>query len=87
MNILDRLLGRREGSARQAEARLQSVLLHDRVEISPGKLALLKEDLIDTISKHIAIDAQGVEISLSQDGEEGKITAHIPLAPHQERRR
>jgi len=54
--FIDRLLGRQTKSAYQAKERLKLVLVHDRTDLSPGLLETLKDDLIQTISRHIDID-------------------------------
>ncbi len=78
---LDRLLGRRPDSATQAKERLQLVLVHDRTDLTPAKLAELKDEIIEAISRHIEIDAQAVHIDISQEGREQRLIADIPLRP------
>ena len=56
-------LFRRKKSANSAKERLQLVLIHDRTDLSPAQLELLKDDLIATISRHIEIDPGGVRIN------------------------
>jgi len=81
MNVLDRLLGRKLGTSRDiAKQRLQLVLVHDRSQISPGMLEMLKDEIISVISKHIEIDKDGVHVTFSQEGRENKLVADIPLA-------
>lgn len=87
MNILDRLRGKRTGSASDAKERLQLVLIHDRVGLSPGKLEALKDELILVISKHVEIDQKAVEISLTRGRDQQRLVADIPLAPPRSRRR
>ena len=77
--LLDRIFGREPKSAHIAKERLKLVLVHDRTDVSPGVLALLKDDLIATISRHIEIDANGVKIEMAQDGRESRLIADIPL--------
>ena len=80
MNFLRKLLGRGEPSSSDvAKQRLQLVLVHDRAKISPGLLALIKDDIINVISRHIEIDRNGVEINFSQQGRESRLVADIPL--------
>lgn len=43
-SVLDRLFGREPKSAHLAKERLRLVLVHDRTDISPGVLELLKDD-------------------------------------------
>jgi cell division topological specificity factor len=77
--LLDRIFGREPKSAHLAKERLKLVLVHDRTDVSPGVLALLKDDLIATISRHIEIDPNGVKIEMTQDGRESRLIADIPL--------
>jgi cell division topological specificity factor len=87
MNFLDRVgLGRRR-SADSAKERLQLVLIHDRSGLSPGKLEALKDEIIDTISRHVEIDSAGVEINLTKEREQQRLVADIPLIPTNRRRR
>ena len=87
MVILDWLRGRDRRSAHQAKERLQLVLVHDRAGLSPGRLEALKDDLISAISRHVDIDKQAVEISLTRDRERQRLLADIPLAKARGRRR
>lgn len=66
-------------SANSAKERLQLVLIHDRTDLNPAQLELLKDDLIATISRHIEIDPSGVSINVAQDGREQRLVADIPL--------
>jgi cell division topological specificity factor len=84
--ILDRLLGRETKSAQLAKERLQLVLVHDRTDISPGVLELLKDDLIAAISRHIDIDPSAVRIEMAQEGREQRLIADIPLRSVRKRR-
>jgi cell division topological specificity factor len=86
MSFFDRFRGDRR-SAQTAKDRLQLVLVHDRADLPPGKLAALKDDLIATLSRHIEIDTRKVTISLTQDRHQQRLVADIPLAPTRARRR
>ncbi len=88
MRILNRLLGHRQPTAREiAKERLQLVLVHDRIMISPGLLELMKDELIDVISKYVDIDADSVRVSLSQGPNQGRLTVDIPVSGPLSRRR
>jgi cell division topological specificity factor len=81
MNLLNRLLGARPPSSRDvAKQRLQLVLVHDRSQISPGLLEILKDEIIAVISKHVEIDRAGVQVNFSQNDRESRLVADIPLA-------
>ena len=72
-------LFRRKRSANRAKERLQLVLIHDRTDLTPAELESLKDDLIDTISRHIDIDPAAVTINVAQDGRSQRLVADIPL--------
>jgi cell division topological specificity factor len=84
--FLDRVLGRETPSAKQAKERLKLVLVHDRIDLSPGVMELLKDELIEVISRHIEIDPQAVRIEMSQEGREQRLIADIPLKPMRRRK-
>jgi cell division topological specificity factor len=86
LSVLDRLLGREPKSAQMAKERLKLVLVHDRTDISPGVLEMLKDDLIAAISRHIDIDPSAVRIEMAQEGREQRLVADIPLRPVRKRK-
>jgi cell division topological specificity factor len=80
MGLIRRLFGRGEQrSSDVAKRRLQLVLVHDRANISPGLLAMIKDEIISVISRHIEIDRNGVQVNFSQQGRESRLVADIPL--------
>ncbi|MDI6769998.1 MAG: cell division topological specificity factor MinE [Anaerolineales bacterium] len=85
MNIIDRMIGRKK-SASSAKERLQLVLIHDRTDLTPAELEALKDDLIETISRHVEIDSAAVRISVAQDGRSQRLVADIPLRSATRRR-
>ncbi len=78
-NLLDRLFGRQTTSAQTAKERLQVVLIHDRTDISPAVMDVLKDEIIESISKHVEINREGVEVTLTQSQRENRLVANIPL--------
>jgi cell division topological specificity factor len=89
MGFLERLLGRRDESSSgvMAKERLRLVLAHDRAQISPALLDTLKDEIITVISRHVAIDAEGVEVTFSHTVRETRLVADIPLLTGRGRRK
>lgn len=80
MRFLNNLFRSRGTSSRQtARERLQLILVHDRAQISPQLLQTLKDEIISVISSHVAIDQDGVEVTLTQSRHESRLQADIPL--------
>ena len=86
-SFLDRLLGKDRNSANQAKERLKLVLIHDRTDLSPGQMELLKDELIAVISRYVEIDPDAVKIEVDQDGREQRLLADIPLKQPSRRRK
>lgn len=80
--FFDRLMGRGNsaGSARVAKERLQFVLVHDRLDLSPDKMQAMKDEIIEVISKYVRIDRGNVEIAIEQRKRDNWLVADIPLA-------
>ena len=66
-------------SAQSAKERLQLVLVHDSTDLTPAELESLKDDLLQTIARHIEIDPDAVQIGLEKDGRSQRLVADIPL--------
>jgi cell division topological specificity factor len=79
MDWMERLLGHKTNSARQAEERLRLVLINDRTDLSPAALEALKNELLEVISRYIEIDPASVRIEMNQEGREQRLLADIPL--------
>jgi len=79
MNVLNRFFGRKEASGNVAKNRLQLVLVHDRVNLSPGKMDQLKDELIQVISKYVEIDREHIDITLTREDNQNLLIANIPL--------
>jgi cell division topological specificity factor len=86
-SILDRIFGHDRKSANAAKERLKLVLIHDRTDLAPGMLESLKDDLIEVISRYVAIDPTAVRIDMEQDGRQQRLVADIPLQTAQRRRK
>lgn len=80
MSLINYLFGSRQPTSREvAKSRLQLVLVHDRVDLSPQKMQMLKDELISTISKYVEIDVEGMQVNLTQNGRQCRLTADIPI--------
>jgi cell division topological specificity factor len=87
MDFLKRLTGRAQPASKDvARDRLKLVLIHDRTDISPAIIELIKTEIIEVISRHVDIDRDGVEIALHQESTENRLVADIPLIKNMRRR-
>ena len=78
MSLLDRLLGRSEAppSGAVAKERLKFVLEYDRARLSPAQLAVIRDEIIAVISRHVDVADHEVDVKLEAGG---RLVAEIPL--------
>jgi len=63
--ILRRLLGDRP-SGQIAPKRMQFVLMHDRVDMTPDMLEAVKNDIIKVLSRYMEIDNRSIKVDLER---------------------
>ncbi|ADZ20301.1 cell division topological specificity factor [Clostridium acetobutylicum] len=73
----------RNSSKQVAKERLKLILIHDRADLSPELLDLIKGEILNVITKYVEIDNSDVEVKLTRtDIEEGNspaLIANIPI--------
>ncbi len=84
MNLFSRLFDQQE-SAQIAKERLQLVLAHDRMSIPPATLNALKDEIVEVISNHIAIDRANVDVQVTRGTEGNRLVMNIPVLGLRER--
>lgn len=83
MGLLD--LFKKKSSGDIARDRLKLLLVSDRANCSPDVMEMIKNDIIQVISKYMEIDAEGLDIQITQTESEGNngnvpaLYANIPI--------
>lgn len=83
MRLLD--LFRKKGSGEVAKDRLKLLLVSDRANCSPEMMEMIKNDIIEVISKYMDIDVQGLDIQITETESENSngtipaLFANIPI--------
>ncbi len=78
-------LGRKPSSKDVAKERLKLVLIHDRANVSPQFLEMVKGEIIKVIQNYMEIDEDSLDIQLTKTmSEEGEgvvpaLVANIPI--------
>jgi cell division topological specificity factor len=81
MSFLDNLFGRkRDNSGSIAKERLLTVLVHDRVKLTPDMMDAMQNEIIAVISKYVDIaDPDAIQVSLLRGEESDHLKADIPV--------
>jgi cell division topological specificity factor len=79
-----RILGSKEQSEEPktvAKQRLQFLLVHDRVHLSPGQMLELRRDLIEVLSRYVEVDDSSLDVELKQlpDSRKMALVSNIPV--------
>jgi cell division topological specificity factor len=83
MNLLN--LFKRQKTASTARDRLQLLLAHERSSIGQTDLvAILREEILAVISKHIQLDADKVQVKLDRDKNFSLLEIDVEIPLHSE---
>ena len=73
---------KKKDSGNIAKDRLKLLLVSDRTSCSADTMELIKNDIINVISKYMDVDRENIEIQISQSNKDGGVPAlfaNIPL--------
>lgn len=72
-----------------AKDRLKLILIHDRVDLSPEVLDMIKSDILKVLSNYVEIDSDYVEVAFTKtdEAESGSpaLVANIPIKKMKEK--
>jgi cell division topological specificity factor len=55
-----------KGSGHIARERMQFVLMHDRLDLTPDIMEALKNDILEVLGRYMEIDDQSIRVDLEQ---------------------
>ena len=90
---LFKLFNKSDNSKEIAKERLKLVLIHDRANVSPQFLEMIKGEIIGVISDYMEIEEDGLEIKLTRTKREDDnstvpaLVANIPIRKMKDNRK
>ena len=79
LELISKVFGRDQSSADVAKERLRLVLVHDRNDVSPQFLEMLKGELFTVISRYMEIDEESMEVNMQKGSNQVALVANIPV--------
>ena len=84
MGFMDKFFNKKRTSGDTAKDRLKLLLVSDRANCSPEIMEMIKNDILEVISKYMEIDKEGLDIQITQTEGEGHgsapaLMANIPI--------
>lgn len=80
ISFLDYFRSSKNETANVAKERLKIIVAHERAEQNqPNYLPQLKQELVDVISKYVAIDRDKISVQLDKEGDFSVLELNITL--------
>lgn len=81
-NFFDRIFGRSsapKNSGATAKQRLQFVLVHDRINLPPERMELMKQEILAVITRYVQVEGDSIEVELQKRDRTGILVAEVPF--------
>ncbi|MFM8297796.1 MAG: cell division topological specificity factor MinE [Microcystis aeruginosa] len=80
-DLIDKLLAWRGSgkSGDQAKKRLKLILAHDRADLSPELLDMMRQEILEVVGRYLDIDTEETELLLESDQRTTALIANFPI--------
>lgn len=80
-DLIDKLLAWRGSgkSGDQAKQRLKLILAHDRADLSPELLDMMRQEILEVVGRYLDIDTEETELLLESDQRTTALIANFPI--------
>ncbi|MEG3436013.1 cell division topological specificity factor MinE [Pannus brasiliensis CCIBt3594] len=79
--LIDKLLSWRGSSpsGEQAKRRLKLILAHDRADLTPELLHMMRQEILEVVSRYVELDLDETELILESDQRSTALIANLPI--------
>ncbi|NDJ61178.1 MAG: cell division topological specificity factor MinE [Chloroflexi bacterium] len=79
--FFDRMRGRsaNKNSGNTAKERLQFILVHDRINLPPERMEMMKREILEVISKYVDVAGNQIDVALENRHRSSLLVAEVPV--------
>ncbi len=81
------LFAKDDSSREAAKKRLQLLLIHDQVNLTPEQMTSMKEEIVGVIERYLQIDTDDTHVALDRLDKQIRLVGSIPLKEETKRER
>lgn len=70
---------REKNTGKTARKRMQMVLMHDRLDLTPDVMDQLKDDILEVLSRYMDIDQETMSVDLEQGNDYTALVSNVHI--------
>jgi cell division topological specificity factor len=80
MGVFQFRVGRKSPSPGElAKERLKVLLVHDRLKLNPAQLEIIRQEILEVVSRRLAIEEEQVQVNLMNNDGAEMLYANMPI--------
>ena len=81
------LFSRSSSSKEVAKKRLQLLLIHDQVDLTPDQMVQMKQEIVEVIERYLSVETEDTHVVLDRMDNQIRLVGSIPLRESTRRKR
>ena len=78
LNVIRKFLGDRP-SGTVARERMQFVLLHDRLDMTPKTMNALKNEILEVLSRYVELDTDSIQVNVERSNDYTALISNVHI--------
>ena len=78
-NFIHKVLNVRPPTKNDAKKRLQVLLIHDQVDITPAQMEEMRGEIVEVVSRYLDVDPETMELKLSKEEGTVSLVSTLPV--------
>lgn len=79
MSFLKSLFAKKDQSKQVAKKRLQLLLIHDQVDLTPLQMTQMKQEIVEVIERYLSIETDNTHVMLDRLDKQIRLVGSIPV--------